>query len=101
MRESVQLETIILARLLVCVWAGNKLSTLLIYKEVMFLKRNLHAGKRMSGGFSVNVFTDDELYEIHLATLEVLEKTGVFVQDEEPARSSMGVGPSSTGEETS
>jgi trimethylamine--corrinoid protein Co-methyltransferase len=37
----------------------------------------------MSGGFSVNVFTDDELYEIHLATLEVLQKTGVFVQDEE------------------
>ena len=47
------------------------------------MKRNLHAGKRMSGGFSLNVFTDDELYEIHLATLEVLEKTGVFVQDEE------------------
>jgi len=37
----------------------------------------------MSGGFSINVFTDDELYEIHLATLEVMEKTGLFVQDEE------------------
>ena len=47
------------------------------------MKRNLHAGKQMSGGFSVNVFTDDELREIHLATLEVLEKTGLFVEDEE------------------
>lgn len=37
----------------------------------------------MSGGFSINIFTDDELYEIHLATLEVLGKTGLFVEDEE------------------
>jgi trimethylamine---corrinoid protein Co-methyltransferase len=50
---------------------------------VIPLKRNLHAGKRLSGGFSLNVFTDDELHEIHLATLEVLEKTGLFVEDEE------------------
>ena len=50
---------------------------------MIVLKRNLHAGKRMSGGFSLNVFTDDELYEIHLATLEVLQKTGLFVEDEE------------------
>jgi len=47
------------------------------------LKRNLHAGKRQSGGFSLNVFTDDETYDIHLATLEVLERTGVFVDDQE------------------
>jgi trimethylamine--corrinoid protein Co-methyltransferase len=47
------------------------------------LKRNLHAGKRLSGGLSLNIFSDDELYEIHLATLEVLEKTGIFVEDEE------------------
>ncbi len=47
------------------------------------MKRNLHAGMRMSGGFSLNVFTDDELDEIHLATLEVLQKTGLFVEDEE------------------
>jgi len=46
------------------------------------LKRNLHAGKRESGGFSLNVFTDDESYDIHLATLEVLQKTGVFIGDE-------------------
>lgn len=45
--------------------------------------RTLHAGKRLSGGFSLHVFTDDELHEIHLATLEVLQKTGVFVESEE------------------
>lgn len=47
------------------------------------MKRNLHAGKRQSGGFSLNIFSDDELYEIHLATLEVLKETGIFVEDAE------------------
>ncbi len=47
------------------------------------MRRNLHAGRQLSGGFSLNVFTDDEAYDIHLATLEILEQTGVFVQDEE------------------
>lgn len=47
------------------------------------MKRTLHAGKRFSGGFSLNTVTEDELYEIHLATIEVLEKTGVFVGDSE------------------
>jgi trimethylamine--corrinoid protein Co-methyltransferase len=46
------------------------------------MKRNLHAGKLQSGGFSLNMFTDEELYDIHLTTLEVLEKTGVFVENE-------------------
>ncbi len=45
--------------------------------------RNLLAGKTSNGGFSLNVFTDDECYEIHLATLEVLEKTGMFIEDAE------------------
>lgn len=47
------------------------------------MRRNIHAGKSGSGGYSLNTLTDDELYEIHLATLEVLEKTGVFVEDKE------------------
>ncbi len=47
------------------------------------MKRNLHAGKRQSGGLGLKVFTDDELYEIHLATLEVLQETGLFIEDEE------------------
>jgi len=40
--------------------------------------RNQHAGLRTSGGFSLNVFTAEELEEIHLATLEVLERAGVY-----------------------
>lgn len=37
----------------------------------------------MSGGLRLSVFTDDELEEIHLATLEILEKTGIYVEDDE------------------
>jgi len=47
------------------------------------MKRKLHAGKRLSGGFGLPVLTEDEMEEIHLATMEVLEKTGVFVEDEQ------------------
>jgi trimethylamine---corrinoid protein Co-methyltransferase len=46
------------------------------------MKRNRHAGRAMSGGLSLNILTDDELEEIHLGTLEVLDQTGVFVEDE-------------------
>ena len=47
------------------------------------MKRNLKSGKRRNSGFSLNVMTDDEVHEIHLATLEVLKDTGVFVESEE------------------
>lgn len=47
------------------------------------MRRNSHAGKALNGGFGAPLFTDDELEEIHLATLEVLENTGVFVEDPE------------------
>lgn len=47
------------------------------------MKRNLHAGYLQSGGLSLNMFTQDELYELHLATLDVLLKTGVYFEDEE------------------
>ena len=48
------------------------------------MKRNLYAvAGAGSGGLRVNVFTDAELDDIHLATLEVLERTGVFVEDDE------------------
>jgi trimethylamine---corrinoid protein Co-methyltransferase len=46
------------------------------------MKRNLHAGKQLNGGLSLNILTDDELAEIHLGTLEVLDKTGIFVEDD-------------------
>ena len=45
------------------------------------MRRNQFAGLRGSGGFSLNVFTEDELDQIHLATLEVLERAGVFTDD--------------------
>src|SRR5210317_1849186 len=45
--------------------------------------RNFHPGKGRSQGLGLNSFTDDELYDIHLATLEVLEKTGLFIETDE------------------
>jgi len=42
------------------------------------MKRSLHAGKKQSEGFGLNLFSDDELSEIHLATLEVLQYTGTL-----------------------
>ena len=47
------------------------------------VKRNLYSDILMSGGFGFNVFTEDEIDKIHLATLEVLEKTGLYVGAEE------------------
>jgi trimethylamine--corrinoid protein Co-methyltransferase len=47
------------------------------------MKRNLHVGSPGSGGLSLNVFTEAELDQIHFATLEVLERTGVFVEADE------------------
>ncbi len=47
------------------------------------MKRNPHAGHPRSGGISLNVFTEAEMDDIHFATLEVLERTGVFVEDDE------------------
>ena len=54
--------------------------------------RNPRAGARKSGGFRLEVFTDDELREIHGATLEVLSRTGVFVEDEEARAIFAGAG---------
>ena len=45
--------------------------------------RSFQPGKRRSQGFGLNSFTDDELYDIHLATLEVLEKTGLSIDTDE------------------
>ena len=47
------------------------------------MKRNLHAGKKPNGGLGFQVFTENELDQIHRATLEVLEHTGLFLDDEE------------------
>ena len=47
------------------------------------MKRNLHAGIQLNGGLSLNILTDDEVNEIHLGTLELLDRTGIFVENEE------------------
>ena len=47
------------------------------------MKRAAQAGRRRSGGLSLDVFTPDEIDDIHLATLEVLEHTGVWVELDE------------------
>jgi trimethylamine--corrinoid protein Co-methyltransferase len=46
------------------------------------VKRNRHAGRRRSGGLGLDVFTPEELEDIHLSTLQVLEHTGVLVDDD-------------------
>lgn len=47
------------------------------------MKRNIYSDFSMTGGFGLNVFTDDEIYKIHLATLEVMEKAGLYVGSDE------------------
>jgi trimethylamine--corrinoid protein Co-methyltransferase len=47
------------------------------------MKSRFHNGKEHRPGFSLNSLTDDELYAIHLATLDVLEQTGLFVETQE------------------
>jgi len=56
------------------------------------MRRNPRAGARRSGGLRLDVFNADELREIHLATLEVLERTGVFVEDDEARELFAGAG---------
>ena len=46
------------------------------------MKRDFQAGIRPDGGLSLDVLTDDEVRDIHRATLELLDQTGVFVEDE-------------------
>ena len=45
--------------------------------------RNKMAGRPQSGGLGLDVFNRAELRDIHLATLEVLWQTGIYVQDDE------------------
>lgn len=45
--------------------------------------RGLHAGSTRMEGIGLRMFTDDELYDIHLATLDLLWNTGVKVESEE------------------
>ena len=56
------------------------------------MKRRPKAGILRSSGFSLNLMTDDELQEIHLATLEILNNIGVFVENEKALEIYQGAG---------
>lgn len=47
------------------------------------MRRNLKAGSTQSGGFRLSAMTLDEISDIHRSTLEVLNETGVFIQNVE------------------
>lgn len=47
------------------------------------MSRNAHALITRTGGFGINVFSPDELYSIHCATLDVLQHVGVRVDSKE------------------
>ena len=47
------------------------------------MKRNIHAGKSHNGGLEFRVLSETDKTRIHVSTLEVLLKTGVFVEDEQ------------------
>ena len=47
------------------------------------MKRNPQAGVRRTVGLRLDVFSDADLDDIHRGTLEVLERTGVFVESDE------------------
>jgi len=46
------------------------------------MTRNAHTEFQLKGGLSLNILTDEEVKKIHLGTLEILDQTGVFVEDE-------------------
>ena len=43
------------------------------------MARNVHAGINTLHGFGAQLFTDDELYSLHLATLEILRDVGIGI----------------------
>ena len=54
--------------------------------------RNIFPGKLRRQGLSLSSLTDDELFDIHLATLEVLEKTGLFIESDKAIETFDGAG---------
>ena len=47
------------------------------------MKRRFKTGVNRNSGLSLNILTDNECHEIHLATLELLKDTGVYCESEE------------------
>ena len=46
------------------------------------MRRGQHAGQSTLGGVGLKLFTGDEIEALHFATLEVLERAGVLVEDD-------------------
>ena len=46
------------------------------------MRRNRRAGSQALDGMGITAFAEDELEAVHLATLEVLEQAGVWVEDD-------------------
>jgi trimethylamine--corrinoid protein Co-methyltransferase len=46
------------------------------------MKQNPHEDDQLNEGLNLNILTDDQVNKIHLGTLELLDQTGVFVEDE-------------------
>ncbi len=44
------------------------------------MAKNTRAGYSQLSGFGINMFTDEELYALHLSTLEILQDVGIGVQ---------------------
>ena len=63
------------------------------------MKRPIRAGASSTNSFGLNTLTDDEAYQIHLATLEILKDTGVFVECQD-ARDIFGGAGALVNEET-
>ena len=49
-------------------------------KETNYDGKKLAAGTVLTSGIGLNMFSDDELEKIHLATLEILWEMGVKVE---------------------
>jgi len=55
-------------------------------------RNNIHAGRNKSGGLEFHVLSDIDKERIHAATLEVLLKTGVYVEEESVLERYAGAG---------
>ncbi|MBW2407043.1 MAG: Trimethylamine methyltransferase MttB, partial [Deltaproteobacteria bacterium] len=47
------------------------------------MNRAICSGKIQIKGIDFKVLSDDEIADIHYASLEILEKTGVYVEDDD------------------
>lgn len=56
------------------------------------MAKNIRAGYQQLSGFGIHMFTDDELYALHLSTLEVLRDVGIGIQSPDAQEALAAVG---------